>query len=284
MWYQFTNFTFKIDGFTPVPLKEFNIFKNTYCSTSDICNINIDIIDEFPKIHAKIVYYDQTGVTVLTNNTTEYRVFSSLLTGECFAILEDTPAIKMQKKLFLSKKYIQHYNMTDRSCINCLAFEKTLNENNRLILHASFIKTQCGAILFVAPSGTGKSTQASLWKRYKGTEIINGDRAAVWKTDNVWYAGGVPWCGTSNIMKNDIVPLVAIILLEQGESNTIVIPSLIIKIKKLIEQTTINPWNMNMQIHSQNLLMELCMDVPIYHFSCKPNKEAVDKLACVLGV
>ncbi|WP_370839368.1 hypothetical protein [Intestinibacter bartlettii] len=31
-------------------------------------------------------------------------------------------------------------------------------------------------ILFSAPSGTGKSTQADLWEKYENAEIINGDR------------------------------------------------------------------------------------------------------------
>lgn len=44
-----------------------------------------------------------------------------------------------------------------------IAFEDILLRNDALILHASFIDTKYGGLLFSGPSGVGKSTQADLW-------------------------------------------------------------------------------------------------------------------------
>ena len=50
---------------------------------------------------------------------------------------------------------------------NYLAFENVLINHTGFILHSSFISWQNNGILFTAPSGTGKSTQADLWKKYE---------------------------------------------------------------------------------------------------------------------
>ena len=45
-----------------------------------------------------------------------------------------------------------------------MMMESRLLANDRLILHASVIRQKNHVILFSAPSGTGKSTQAELWR------------------------------------------------------------------------------------------------------------------------
>lgn len=162
--------------------------------------------------------------------------------------------------------------------INCLALEKTLSECGRFVLHSSFIKTMGGAVLFTAPSGTGKSTQAELWKRYKNAGIINGDRAGIWKAGSKWMAGGVPWCGTSGIMQNEILPLKAVVILRQGSENQIMEMSIPAKAGRLLEQLTVNPWNQEMLISAQIFCLKLCQEIPIIQLVCRPDKDAVEVL------
>ena len=60
--------------------------------------------------------------------------------------------------------------------------------------YKEIIAFQNKAILFSAPSGTGKSTQADLWQKYvRGVEIINGDRAIIGIEDNGVKAYGLPF-------------------------------------------------------------------------------------------
>ena len=74
-------------------------------------------------------------------------------------------------------------------------------------------------ISVIGPSGTGKSTQAELWRSLRSAGIINGDRAAIRVLDGVPYACGIPFCGTSDICRNKKLPVKAIVCLDKGTEN-----------------------------------------------------------------
>lgn len=61
----------------------------------------------------------------------------------------------------------------------------------------------------------GKSTQADLWNKYEGCEIINGDRSAITKKDGVWNAYGLPFAGSSRIYKNVKNPIRCVVVLNK---------------------------------------------------------------------
>ena len=79
------------------------------------------------------------------------------------------------------------------------ALERQMIRRDSMILHCAYIKYCGAAILFSAPSETGKSTQAGLWEKYRGSETVNGDRALLRKIDGRWTACGWPVCGSSEI-------------------------------------------------------------------------------------
>ncbi len=73
--------------------------------------------------------------------------------------------------------------------------------------------TKYGAVLFTAPSGTGKSTQAELWRKHRGASIINGDCTLIAEDDGVFTAFGFPFSGTSGIFENRKAPIAAVVYL-----------------------------------------------------------------------
>ena len=108
-----------------------------------------------------------------------------------------------------------------RNILTFMDLEATLLHFGAVILHASLIRWNNTAIVFSAPSSTGKSTQAELWKQYAGAEILNGDRAALRKKDGVWHGYGLPYAGSSGIYRNEHAPLRAIVALKQERENNI---------------------------------------------------------------
>ena len=159
---------------------------------------------------------------------------------------------------------------------------RMLAEHGGVVLHSSYIITQRGeALLFSAPSGTGKSTQAELWRSYAGANVINGDRALV-KAENGVTANGILFSGTSGISENITAPLRAIVLLRQSEKNEIRSVSGKEAFMRLLPQCSYYPDEEENLRLVTGILAEISSAVPVYDFGCVPDESAVSALSEVL--
>lgn len=159
---------------------------------------------------------------------------------------------------------------------NYLAFENVLINHQGFILHSSFISWQNNGILFTAPSGTGKSTQADLWKKYEDADIYNGDRTIIRKIEGKYYGFGSPYAGSSGIYRNESAPIKAIVVIDQGPDN--VIRRLLGReaFLPLFRETLMNTWNKEYMEKMTDLLMDAACQIPIYHLSCRPDQDAIN--------
>lgn len=159
---------------------------------------------------------------------------------------------------------------------------RMLAEHGGVVLHSSYIITQRGeALLFSAPSGTGKSTQAELWRSYAGARVINGDRALV-KAENGVTANGILFSGTSGISENVTAPLRTIVLLRQSEKNEIRSVSGKEAFMRLLPQCSYYPDEEENLRLVTGILAEIISAVPVYDFGCVPDESAVSALSEVL--
>ena len=273
--YRFANLVFRLDDVDIEKNPVYASFRSEEAMEYDEY-IQIRPVDNIKLPTFKPVFANIQGLWVSCEGDTETRYFCDLFSGKVLEMLQYEEGTRI---LSVVKDEDGRMNpLSELNLLNGLALEKMMYEHGRFILHSSFIETDKGAILFTAPSGTGKSTQAELWRIRKNIEIINGDRSAIWKEGDIWYAGGIPWCGTSGIMKNRIVPIRAIVILKQGSKNEILPMNYPTKVARLLEQITINPWNRKMRIEAQSFIVELCNSVPVVCFSCLPDVNAVDFL------
>lgn len=109
---------------------------------------------------------------------------------------------------------------------NNLLYQKVaerLSDQRVVLMHGSAIAVDGEAYIFVAPSGTGKSTHARLWRDMFGSHavMINDDRPFLKCTDDEIVVCGSPWNGKHHLGSNLYVPLKAICFLERGEYNRI---------------------------------------------------------------
>ncbi len=244
------------------------------------CKVTLDFIpmdDCQPKLRAETLFENDL-LQVVAVGEEQRLYFREPLSHAFVSFLDDCGA----EKTLCVREDLRPYS--EFLLLNHLNLEKTMNEHGRLLLHASFIETERGAVLFTAPSGTGKSTQAELWRQHRGATIINGDRAGIWRGEQGWLAGGVPWSGTSGISLNRILPLRAVVILRQGPENVLETPRASESLKALMEQTTINPWNREMYLRTQQHLIDLIQSVPVYRLRCRPDEGAVEVLARELGL
>lgn len=153
-----------------------------------------------------------------------------------------------------------------------------------LFVHAVVMEWEGKGILFTAPSGTGKSTQADLWKHYMGATVINGDRAVIRMIEKEPYVYGSPWCGSSNQFLNKRVPLDAIVILEQASENMIQKLDPKEAFLGLFTNSFLPYYNDNGEMMSLALetLENIILTTSVYRLCCRPDKEAVDLVhACV---
>lgn len=189
-----------------------------------------------------------------------------------------------------SKEYVHAWVSTEVKEMLCydtvfgslLGLEKLVLQDGSLILHSAYMCRNGKAVLFSAPSGTGKSTQAELWTRYRGTRTVNGDKSLLHKEKDGWYAYGWPICGSSEICHNEAYPVEAIVMLHQAEKNTIERLDLAKAVKRLLPQITMNMWNMDFQMKVMDQMEVLASEVPVYELGCNISEDAVDCLEKVL--
>lgn len=156
--------------------------------------------------------------------------------------------------------------------------EHFLVEDDGFILHASCVEHQGRAIVFTAPSGTGKSTQAELWRRCRGARIINGDRIALRIGERGVEVWGVPFAGSSHIAHPVCLPLRAIVYLGQAPQ-TIISPLRGAKaFRRLWEGVSVNAWNAADVAHCSQTVAQIVQQVPVYALACTPDESAVRAL------
>jgi hypothetical protein len=165
-----------------------------------------------------------------------------------------------------------------RYLLNILGLEKLLLCHDALILHASFIRWQGKGILFSAPSGTGKSTQASLWEKHMEAEILNGDRAGIRYADGGWRAYGLPYAGTSRIFRNCSAPIRAIVILRQSPENRIRPMRAAEALRALLPEFSAHRWDSVFMNKVLDIAAELLREIPVYCLECRPDQEAVQLL------
>lgn len=163
--------------------------------------------------------------------------------------------------------------------IGYLVFRNIIVYHQGLIIHSAAISWQGKGILFAAPSGTGKSTQADLWVHHKHATILNDDSPAVRVSDDNISVFGTPWCGSRNVYRNAQAPLRAIIILNQANRNAIrkLTPS---EATALLIPRCFLPYHSPTMIDlACSVLEKIILRTPVYHLHCRPDREAVEAVA-----
>lgn len=155
-----------------------------------------------------------------------------------------------------------------------------------MILHAALINASGEGILFMGPSGVGKSTRADLWHRHAGAEIINGDRTFVNRdSSGVWKAYGSPYAGSSGYYVNKDVPVKAIMSVKRGGENEVSIKKLafVQAFREVYRNITLHQWNDYAVKAVTSVIEELIFDIPVYEMICPPDIRAVETVRKELG-
>ena len=151
------------------------------------------------KINSQFGYAKEFCKDFLTQKVEDYEISTTL------------EEIKEEQARYTEKYLPQQVETT---CIY-RHIARLLPLKNKIVAHGVALKYKNNGYLFVAPSGTGKTTHTNLWKRYLGkeVEIINGDKPILEFAPSGIILHSNPWCGKEGIYTKTSAPLKAICII-----------------------------------------------------------------------
>lgn len=145
-----------------------------------------------------------------------------------------------------------------------------------LAFHASAIRYQGGAVLFLGESGTGKSTHTRLWRRWiPGSSLLNDDSPFVDASAQTVLAWGSPWSGKLPCYRNVAHPVTAFVRLSQGPENRIrQLPPLEAFGALFPSAPPAFARDAELRDAVCRLLGRCVEQIPVYHLTCRPDADA----------
>lgn len=155
------------------------------------------------------------------------------------------------------------------------AFCQTVH--NATVLHSAAVAFNEQAVLFSAPSETGKSTHSGLWKKIYGDDVVlfNDDTPVIRPQGSEFLACGTPWSGKTEINENRAYPLKGIVFLKQAKTNTIRKLTTIETAVKMLNETKKPVFEALMDKHV-DIINEIIAKTPVYELGCTISDEAVE--------
>ena len=153
---------------------------------------------------------------------------------------------------------------------------ETIPAYDAFLMHATAVRVDNDAYLFIGPSGTGKSTHGVLWKRYFKDRMttINDDKPLVQIVDDQIIVCGSPWHGKEGWHNNISAPLKAIVRLYQASDNTIRPMEESEAWEQLMNQTYRSSNSLNMQ-KTVAFIDKIINTTPLFSLNCNNDIEAV---------
>ena len=276
--FQIGSFCFRICCKNPIPIPyNFLLFANPQKTEADY-TYHLSLEKKFDLPSQRIIA-KRPDLLVMGNDKYESRLIGSLGGTSYYAFYREISECDAKVQIALHKTSDLLY---DTVFTSMFALERQMTRRDSMILHCAYIKYRGTAILFSAPSETGKSTQAGLWEKYRGSETVNGDRALLRKIDGRWTACGWPVCGTSEICHPEDIPIHAVAMLRQGKENYVERLSPVQAFTQLYSQITVNQWNREFVQRTVELIEDFVEHVPVWQLTCDISENAVQCLEAAL--
>ena len=172
-----------------------------------------------------------------------------------------------------------NYNMRSFGLNNALMliFAFAGAHRQTLLMHASLVRNNNYGYAFIAKSGTGKSTQVSMWLRFiAGSDLMNDDNPIIRFIDNEFWIFGSPWSGKTPCYRNVKVKLGAITRIDRASNNSMEKLPPIQAFASLLPSCSSMKWDTDIYNAVCDIITKLVETTNIYTLHCLPNKEAAE--------
>lgn len=147
-----------------------------------------------------------------------------------------------------------------------------------LEMHASVIVNGGKAFLWLAKSGTGKSTHSQLWLKYvEGSRLLNDDNPVVrLRADGNVEVYGTPWSGKTPCYINEHYPLGAFVQIRRSAENRISRQSVVEAYATLYSSSSGFKSDPEMADALHSTFEKIALGCPFYYLDCRPDREAAE--------
>lgn len=145
-----------------------------------------------------------------------------------------------------------------------------------LEVHASVVVNDGKAYLFMAKSGTGKSTHSRMWhKAIPGTRLLNDDNPIVrLLPDGQVIAYGSPWSGKTPCYRNEQYPAGAFVKIVRAPANKLVRLSVFEAYALIYSSSSGFKADKRIADGLYNTISGIVTSIPSYDIECLPNEDA----------
>lgn len=148
-----------------------------------------------------------------------------------------------------------------------------------ILIHASVVRQNGYGYAFHAASGTGKSTQVSMWLRYiPGCDLMNDDNPVIRIIDDQPYIYGSPWSGKTPCYRNIKAKLGGLTRIDRDDRNWVETLSPIQGFTSVLPSCSAMKWDVPTYRRIGDTVSKIVgnkkVKVSILH--CLPNREAAE--------
>lgn len=156
-----------------------------------------------------------------------------------------------------------------------LIFAFAGSRNDLVLIHASLVRKDGYGYAFTAKSGTGKSTQVSMWLRHiPGCDLMNDDNPIIRVVDGEPFIYGSPWSGKTPCYRNVKARLGAITRINRAPENHVEPVATIEAFAQIITSVSSMKWDFTIFDNICKIISKLIETTPVYNLYCRPDKDA----------
>ena len=162
-------------------------------------------------------------------------------------------------------------------------------QRQTLLMHASVIRHEGKANLFLGRSGTGKSTHSRLWLEHiPGCDLVNDDNPVLrFLPDPAdgrmrLMVFGSPWSGKTPCYRNLSVPVRAVVRLDQAPENAIRRLTGLEAYASVLASCSAIRWSRPVMDAISASVEKIALETPCWHLDCRADQEAAQ--ACARAV
>ena len=208
-------------------------------------------------------------------------IFKDLDNNECGLMISD--------KLFQNVKCALKGNF-DMRCFgltNCImiSFAMAGSFKDTIMIHASLVRQNGYGYAFCAASGTGKSTQVSMWLRHlPGCDLMNDDNPCIRIIDGLPYIYGTPWSGKTPCYRNTKARLGALTRINRADTNYVETLTPIEAFTSTLPSCSNLKWDIDVNRNICNIVTKIVETTGVYILHCLPNREAAEVCNATIAV